>query len=84
MGHIVKISPPLVIEPGLTNASSGLVHVTVRACKTSAYCPALTSCHQIDADLAQNQQPQQQLEETEFIEVLRVPVHNLLAHLAGE
>jgi 8-oxo-dGTP pyrophosphatase MutT (NUDIX family) len=63
VGQIVKISPPLVIEPGLTNASSGLVHVT------------------IDADLAENQHPKQELDETEFIEVLRVPLHNLLAHL---
>eukprot|EP00029_Vermamoeba_vermiformis_P005198 TRINITY_DN1739_c0_g1_i1.p2 TRINITY_DN1739_c0_g1~~TRINITY_DN1739_c0_g1_i1.p2 ORF type:complete len:196 (+),score=51.50 TRINITY_DN1739_c0_g1_i1:620-1207(+) len=63
VGQINKISPPLVIEPGLTNASSGLVHVI------------------IDADLPENQNPKQELDETEFIEVLRVPMHHLLAHL---
>lgn len=41
----------------------------------------ITLCEQIDADLPENQHPKQELDETEFIEVLRVPMHHLLAHL---
>lgn len=39
--------------------------------------------NKIDAELAENQQPKQELDDTEFIEVLRVPLDNLLAHLTG-
>lgn len=41
----------------------------------------LTLHDQINADLPENQQPKQELDETEFIEVLRVPLQHLLAHL---
>ncbi|KAL0481244.1 ADP-ribose diphosphatase [Acrasis kona] len=62
-GVVTSTSPILAMEPGLTNANTIIVNVTV------------------DADLDYNQSPKQELDETENIEVLILPVKNLLPKL---
>eukprot|EP01113_Clastostelium_recurvatum_P045010 TRINITY_DN7668_c0_g1_i2.p1 TRINITY_DN7668_c0_g1~~TRINITY_DN7668_c0_g1_i2.p1 ORF type:complete len:200 (-),score=41.32 TRINITY_DN7668_c0_g1_i2:110-709(-) len=60
---VVHISPPVLLEPGLSNASTALVHL------------------EIDADRVENQKPVAQLDEGEFIEVVLLPLADLLSAL---
>eukprot|EP01112_Ceratiomyxa_fruticulosa_P021696 TRINITY_DN7727_c0_g1_i1.p1 TRINITY_DN7727_c0_g1~~TRINITY_DN7727_c0_g1_i1.p1 ORF type:complete len:224 (-),score=68.86 TRINITY_DN7727_c0_g1_i1:90-686(-) len=61
--EVPYVSPPVALEPGMSNASTAMVHV------------------EIDGNLQENQNPIAKLDDGEFIEVILLPVENLLKSL---
>ena len=92
---MVYESEIVTADPGLTDATFRLVHIEVilstTCCQAHYQAPRasrstanyLLIIFQIDGSAPENQNPKQHLEGSEFITVLRMPVHGLLEVLRG-